>query len=202
MLTAAKGVNILTVHTRHRWNMSRRGGILKHPCGHAPARWQSEAGDGPGVDPEKHSLIVSHLQTGSRRIQDCHSDGQPAWHYTPQSVTGTGTTGTSAASLFPSNKPKLMSFFWCNCVVFFFFHLSVLTLPFKRIQKYQNKMRLIRKMNTSKNPQSWRTSVETFFFEKYFGFGSNPSLLSVLLFLFLCLSVSRTLLLKMGEIIQ
>lgn len=80
------------------------GGILNNPCGHVPARWQSKAGDGPRVHPEKHPLIVSHLQTGSRRIQDRHSDGQPAWHHTPQSVTGTRTTGTLTLPQIYRNK--------------------------------------------------------------------------------------------------
>lgn len=38
MLTAAKGVTILTIHTWRGWKMSRPGGILKQPCGRVPAR--------------------------------------------------------------------------------------------------------------------------------------------------------------------
>lgn len=95
MLTAAKGEEKTTAASAGKMSRpGRRSDALAVVV--SPARRQSEAGDGPGVHPEKHSLVVSHLQTGSRRVQDRHSDGQPARHHTPQSVTGTRTTGTSA----------------------------------------------------------------------------------------------------------
>ena len=75
-------------------------------CPNPPSRWQSEARDGPGVHPEKHSLLVSHLQTGTRCVQDRHADGQPAWHHTSQSLSGAGTAGAQTRPRRLSNRHR------------------------------------------------------------------------------------------------
>lgn len=62
----------------------------------SPRRRQSEAGDCAGVHPEKHPLLIPHLQAGAGRVQDRHADGQPARHHASQGVAGARTAGSQA----------------------------------------------------------------------------------------------------------
>lgn len=104
MLTAAKGAlkNIYIVLQIYTNTCS--GNLCSNLTGHDSvfyflSRGQSKAGDGSGVYPEKHPLLVSHLQTGAGRVQDRHSHGQPAGHYAAQSLSGARTAGVQTRRL-------------------------------------------------------------------------------------------------------
>lgn len=56
-------------------------------------RWRSKAWNSVRIYPEKHSLLITHLQACPRRIQNSNTHGQLARYHPFESIAGAGSSG-------------------------------------------------------------------------------------------------------------